>query len=94
MKKQLKAIYDSISQESIATPVKVESTYEVKGYSWYGKDGYYNRRQSSSGFGGDRGRGRFNRGGQQNINWRNPSTDTRKTNLLNSYGNVSWCGIC
>ena len=43
MKKQLKAIYDSIIQESVTTPVKVEPTYEVKGYSWYGKDGYYNR---------------------------------------------------
>ena len=42
MKKQLKAIYDSISQESIATPIKVEPIYEVKGYSQYRKDGYCN----------------------------------------------------
>ena len=38
MKKQHNAIYDRISQESIATPVKVEPTYKVKGYSRYGKD--------------------------------------------------------
>ena len=42
MKIQLKAIYDSISHESIATPVKIEPAHEVKGYSRYGKDGYYN----------------------------------------------------
>ena len=67
MKKQLKAIYDSICQESITAPVKVEPTYEVKGYSQYGKDGYYNRGQScTSSFGGGRGRGRFNRVGLQN----------------------------
>ena len=58
------------------------------------KGGYYNRRGSSSSFVGGKGRGRFNRGGQQNTNWRNPSNGTRKKNMLNSYGNISECGIC
>ena len=94
MKKQLKAIFDSISQESVATPVKVEPAFEVKRNSRYGKDASYNRGQSSSSFGGGRGRGKFNRGVQQNTNLRNISNDIRKTNLLNSYGNISRCGIC
>ena len=89
MKKQLRVTYDSISQESIATPVKADPTYELKGYSGYGKDGYYNRRQRSSNFAVGRGRNRFNRGGKQNTNWRNPSNDPRKPNPLNSHGNVS-----
>ena len=32
MKRQLKAIYDNLSQEISSAPVKVEPTYEVKGY--------------------------------------------------------------
>ena len=70
IKKQLKAIYDGISQKRIATPVKDEPTYEVNGYGRYGKDGYYNRGKSSSSFGGGKVRGRFNRGGHPNTTWR------------------------
>ena len=77
IKKQLKAIYDGISQKRIATPVKDEPTYEVNGYSRYGKDGYYNRGKSSSSFGGGKVRGRFNRRGHQNTTWRNPPNHTR-----------------
>ena len=95
MKKQLKAIYESISQECIATAAKVQPTYEVKEHSQYGKDRYYNSGQSSSScFGGGRGRGRFNRGGEQNTNWTNLFNEIRKTNLLNLYGDISQCGIC
>ena len=72
----------------------VEPTYEVKGYSEYRKDWYYSRGQSSSTFGGGRERGRFNRGGQQNTNWRNPPNDPWQTNPLNPHDNISWCGIC
>ena len=33
MKRQLKAIYDNLSQEISSAPAKVEPTYEVKGYN-------------------------------------------------------------
>ena len=66
MKKQLKTIYDNLSQEISTTPVKVEPTYEARGYNRYGKDGFYNRGQNNSNFNnGGRGRGGFNRGGSQ-----------------------------
>ena len=69
MKRQLKAIYDNLSQEISSAPVKVEPTYEVKGYNRPGKDGYYSRGQSSNSSYGVRGRARFNRrGSQQNTN--------------------------
>ena len=38
IKKQLKAIYDSISQESIATPGKVEPTYTTQKMKFSSKD--------------------------------------------------------
>ena len=76
-KETTEAIYDGISQKRIATPVKVEPTYEVNGYSRYGKDGFYNRGKSSSSFGGGKVRGRFNRRGHQNTTSRNPPNHTR-----------------
>ena len=96
MKKQLKAIYDNLNQEISTTPVKVEPTYEARGYIRYGKDGFYNRGQNNSNFNNDgRGRGRFNRGGSQsNMDWRNQHSDVRKQNPVNTYGKVSRCAVC
>ena len=96
MKRQLKAIYDNLSQEISSAPVKVEPTYEVKGYHRPGKDGYYSRGQSSNSSYGGRGRARFNRGGsQQNTNWRNQSSDSRKQNPINTFsGKISRCAVC
>ena len=96
MKKQLKAIYDNLSQEISTTPVKVEPTYEARGYNRYGKGGFYNTVQNNSNFNnGGRGRGRFNRGGNQsNMDWRNQHSDVRKENPVNTYGKVSRCAVC
>ena len=99
MKRQLKAIYDNLSQEISSAPVKVEPTYEVKGYNRPGKDSYYSRGQSSNSFYGGRGRARFNRGrSQQNTDWRNQSSDSRdfrKQNLINTFsGKISRCAVC
>ena len=43
MKKQLKAIYDNISQENNLSSVKVEPVFETRGYSGTNRqiDGYY-----------------------------------------------------
>ena len=67
-----------MKHQCIATPVKVEPTYEAKGYIWYRKNGNYNISESSRTFGSSRGKGRFiNRHGQQNTNWSNPSNDLK-----------------
>ena len=96
MKRQFKAIYDNLSQKISSAPVKVEPTYEVKGYNRPGKDGYYSRRQSSNSSYDGKGRARFNRGGsQQNTNWRNKSSDSRKQNPINTFsGKISRCAVC
>ena len=68
MKRQLKAIYDNLSQESSSLLLKVEPVYNLKGYR---KDGYYSRRAYKS-FNGGRGRSRAGRVSiQQNMDWRN-----------------------
>ena len=59
MKRQLKTIYDNLSQESSSLPLKLEPAYELKGYK---KDGYYSRRANNT-FNGGRGRSRAGRGG-------------------------------
>ena len=99
MKRPLKAIYDNLNQEISSAPVKVEPTYEVKGYNRPGKDSYYSRGQSSNSFYGGRGRARFNRGRRQlNTDWRNQSSDSRdfrKQNPINTFsGKISRCAVC
>ena len=96
MKEQLKAIYDNFSQDVSTLAVKVEPTYEAKGYNRFGRDGFYKRGQNNSSFNnGGRERGRFNRGGSQsNMDWRNKNSDDRKQNPINTYGRVSRCAVC
>ena len=90
MKRQLKAIYDNLSQEISSLLLKVEPVFESKGY---GKDGYYSRGADNS-FNGGRGRSRTGRGGsQQNMDQRNQSSDLRKQNRLNLYGKISRCAV-
>ena len=82
MKRQLKAIFDNLSQEINSLLLKVEPVFESKGYS---KDGYYSRGANNS-FNGGRGRRITGRGeSQQYMDWRNKSSDLRKQNRLNSY---------
>ena len=54
MKRKLKAIYHNLSQEISVVSVKVEFTYEVKGYNRPGKNGYYSKGQTSNSFYGGR----------------------------------------
>ena len=54
IKRQLKAIYDNLSQEINLLPLKVEPLFESKGYR---KDIYYSREANNS-FNGGRGRSR------------------------------------
>ena len=65
MKKQLKAIYDNISQDNTLSSIKVELVFESKGYNWTNRqaDGYYqsNRGQNNSYY-GSQGKGIFGRG--------------------------------
>ena len=68
MKRQLKAIYDNLSQESSSLLLKVEPVYNLKGYR---KDGCYSRRANKS-FNGGQGRSRAGRVSiQQNMDWSN-----------------------
>ena len=57
MKRQLKAIYNSLSRESSSLLLKVEPVYKSKGYR---KDGYYSRGANNS-FNGGQGRSRAGR---------------------------------
>ena len=91
MKRQLKAIYDNLTQESSSLPLKVEPAHESKGYR---RDGYYSRGVNNS-FNGGRGRSRAGRGGsQQNMDWKNQSKNLRKQNPQNSYGKIFRCTVC
>ena len=75
MKRQLKAIYDNLSQEISSLPLKVEPVFKSKRYR---KDGYYSKGANNS-FNGCRGRSRTGRrGSQQNMDWRKPSKFTWK----------------
>ena len=91
MKRQLKAIYDNLSQEISSLPLKVEPVFESKGYR---KDGYHSRGANNS-FRGGRGRIRTGRGeSQQNKDWRNQPSDLQKQKPLNSYEKVSRYPVC
>ena len=75
VKRQLKTIYDNLSQEISSLSLKVEPLFESKGYR---KDGYYTRGANNS-FNGCPVRIRTGRGGsQQNMDWRNQSSYLRK----------------
>ena len=86
MKRQLKAIFDNLSQEINSLLLKVEPVFESKGYS---KDGYYSRGANNS-FNGGRGRIITGRGeSQQYMDWRNQSSDLRKQNFLQIFLGVT-----
>ena len=86
MKRQLKAIFDNLSQEINSLLLKVEPVFESKGYS---KDGYYSRGANNS-FNGGRGRRITGRGeSQQYMDWRNQSSDLRKQNFLQIFLGVT-----
>ena len=75
VKRQLKTIYDNLSQEISSLSLKVEPLFESKGYR---KDGYYTRGANNS-FNGCPVRIRTGRGGsQKNMDWRNQSSYLRK----------------
>ena len=79
MKRQLKTIYDNLSQETSSLPLKVEPAFESK---WYRKDGYYSSGANNS-FTGGRGRSTTARGeSQQNMDWRNQCSDLRRKNPM------------
>ena len=95
MKKQLKAIYDNLSEERTSEIIKIEPTYKEKTYDKSGRyDCYYSRGHNSA-YRRNKRRG-YNEFEEniENVDLRRQPGDSRKTNPPNQHGKVSRCAVC